>query len=431
MHTEYAATYRVYVYAYGVESGSLLMRELMDKPGWLPRGRVDRRAALVLLAVSIMAYLGVRGLTNPSMVDLVVYRWEGAAVAAGVDLYGPLNAPHDLRATYPPFAAMLFTGLIVPPYEVLRVATIFANIGLLLAVALLACRLVGVDVRRRGTVAILVTAVGIWAEPVFTTFRYGQINLALMALILWDFTRPAHARTRGLALGIAAGIKVTPGIFILYLLLTRRFREAAVAVGGFVATVGLGIAVLPEASRRFWTELVWQPDRVGRLENAANQSVRGLIVRITHTREPDKVWMLLIAAVAIAGLVVAVFAHRRLGDRWGLPVVAVTGLLMAPIAWTHHWVWCVPIAVLLWADARRLLYAVAVFWTFAVWYVPHVPFVELDFAPWQVALSAWYILFGLGFLAFAAWQARRAARPVAAVRAPRRPAEPAVGGRLG
>lgn len=386
-------------------------------PGW----------ALLFLAVSVVAYLGVRGLTKPSMVDLVVYRAEGAAVAAGIDLYGPLATPHDLPATYPPFAAMLFTVLILPPYEALRLTVIGLNIVLLFVVALLSCRLAGVDGRRRTTVAVVVTAVGIWAEPVFTTFRYGQINLLLLALVLADFTRPATARTRGVALGIAAGIKVTPGIFVLYLLLTRRFREAAVATGTFAVTVLTGVVALPDASRRFWGELVWDADRVGRLENAANQSVRGLVVRITHTREPDKAWFLLVAVVAVAGLACAVFAHRRLGDRWGLPVCAVTGLLMAPIAWTHHWVWCVPIAVLLWADARRALAAVAVFWTFAVWAVPHVAFVELDFAPWQTALSAWYILFGLGFLAFAAWQARRAARPVAAVSVPRRPAAP-VGG---
>ncbi|UGQ09382.1 glycosyltransferase 87 family protein [Yinghuangia sp. ASG 101] len=375
------------------------------------RLRAPVPAVVAGLAASVAVYLGVRALIHPSMVDLVVYRAEGAAVAAGVDLYGPLAAPHDLRATYPPFAAMLFTALIVPPYEVLRDVAIAANIALLFVAALLSCRLVGVDGRRRTTVAVAVTALGIWAEPVFTTFRYGQINMLLLVLILADFTRPPTARTRGLALGIAVGIKVTPGIFVLYLLLTRRFREAAVAVAAFLATVGVGFAALPDASRRFWTDLVMDPTRVGRLENAANQTVRGMAVRITHTRDTGTVWFVLIAVVAVAGMACAVFAYRRLGDRWGLPVCAVTGLLVAPIAWTHHWVWCIPIAVLLWVDARPALSAVAVFWTFAVWYVPHVPFVELHFAPWQTALSGWYVLFGLGFLVFAARQAWHAAPP--------------------
>ncbi|HSA50413.1 MAG TPA: glycosyltransferase 87 family protein [Yinghuangia sp.] len=388
------------------------------------RSGTPHPAAVGFLVISVAVYLLVRALTHPSMVDLVVYRAEGAAVAAGVDLYGPLATPHDLRATYPPFAAMLFTAFIVPPYELLRGVAVAGNIGLLFVAALLSCRLVGVDGRRRTTVAVVVTALGLWAEPVFTTFRYGQINMLLLVLVLADFARPPTARTRGVALGVATGIKVTPAIFVVYLLLTRRFREAAVATAAFAATVGVGFAALPDASRRFWGDLVFDPNRVGRLENAANQSVRGVIVRITHTREPDKVWFVLVAAVAVAGLACAVLAHRRLGDRWGLPVCAVTGLMMAPIAWSHHWVWCIPIAVLLWADVPRALVAVAVFWTFAVWYVPHVPFVELHFAPWQTALSAWYIVFGVGFLALAARQARRAG-PAVTPLAARTPGSPA------
>ncbi|WP_235052362.1 glycosyltransferase 87 family protein [Yinghuangia soli] len=365
--------------------------------------------ALAFLAASIAAYLAVRGLTKPSMVDLVVYRAEGQAVVDGRDLYGPLGTPHGLLATYPPFAAMLFAGLTVPPYEALRIGVIAANIALLLLVVVLSARLAGIAVRRRATVVAAATALCIWAEPVFTTFRYGQVNLLLLALILWDFGRPAGTRTKGVALGIAMGIKVTPGIFVVYLLLTRRFREAAAAVAAFAATVAVGALALPGSSRAFWFTHLSDPQRVGRLENAANQSVRGLVVRITHTREPDQLWYLLVAAVGVAGLAGAVLAYRALGDRWGLPACAVTGLLVSPIAWTHHWVWCVPIALLLWAEARRLLAAVAVFWTFAVWAVPHVPYVELDFAPWQTALSAWYILFGLGFLALAAAKARSAA----------------------
>lgn len=382
-------------------------------------------AALTFLVVSVAMYLMVRGLTRPSMVDLRVYRIEGAAVAGHADLYGPLPTPHGLLATYPPFAALLFTGLILPPYEALRVAVIALNIVLLLVVAALSCRLVGVDGRRRATVVVTATALGIWAEPVFTTFRYGQINLALLALVLWDFTRPPDARTRGLGIGLAAGLKVTPAIFIAYLLLTRRFRAAAVAAATFGATVAIGLAALPDASRRFWTELLFDSDRVGRPENAANQSIQGLVVRISHTRDFSHVWLLLVAVAAVGGMACAVFAYRRLGDRWGLPAVAVTGLIAAPIAWTHHWVWCVPIAVLLWADARRWLAAAAIFWTFAVWAVPHASSLELDFTPWQIALSAWYVLFGVGFLALAAHLAHRAGPTAPGTPTPARSQAPA------
>jgi hypothetical protein len=94
-----------------------------------------------------------------------------------------------------------------------------------------------------------------------------------------------------------------------------------------------------------------------------------------------------------------VFAYRELGDRWGLPACAVASLLAAPISWTHHWVWCVPIGLLLWREARGWAVTVVVFWTYAVWAVPHTSSRELSFSPWQIGLSMWYVAFGAVFLA--------------------------------
>jgi alpha-1,2-mannosyltransferase len=169
--------------------------------------------------------------------------------------------------------------------------------------------------------------------------------------------------------------------------------------------------VLPHAPWRFWTDLLYDTDRVGRPENAANQPVRGLIVRIAHTRDISPLWTLLSLAVLVAGLAIAVRAYRRVGDSWGLPACAVASLLAAPISWTHHWVWCVPIALLLWQEAGRGVVAVVVFWTFAVWAVPHTDSLELAFSAWQIGLSLWYVAFGVVFLALTSWATGRANRP--------------------
>jgi alpha-1,2-mannosyltransferase len=354
--------------------------------------------AIALLVASLGGYLVVRWLTKPSMIDLVVYRAEGSAVRAGTDLYGALPSVGDYNATYPPFAALLFVPLTLIPTTVMIWAAVAVNMGLLVLVSLLSCRLVGVDPRSRPNVALVVAAVAMWSEPVFTTFRYGQINLAVLALVLWDFTRPPAARTRGVALGVAAGIKVVPGIFIGYLLLTRRFRMAAVASATFAATVAVSAMLLPHAAWEYWSSLLFDTGRVGRPENAANQTIRGLIVRIDHTRDISALWTLLSLALLMIGVAIAVLAYRRLGDRWGLLACAIASLVAAPISWTHHWVWCVPIALLLWYEARRWLAAVLVFWTFAVWAVPHTDSLELAFSPWQISMSAWYVAFGLFFL---------------------------------
>lgn len=43
----------------------------------------------------------------------------------------------------------------------------------------------------------------------------------------------------------------------------------------------------------------------------------------------------------------------RTGDFWGVQVTALVSLLVSPISWSHHWVWCVPLLIGLAALARH------------------------------------------------------------------------------
>ena len=52
-------------------------------------------------------------------------------------------------------------------------------------------------------------------------------------------------RWQGLATGLAAGVKLTPLIFLAYLAITGRVRAAVTAAGTFVATVAAGFILLP------------------------------------------------------------------------------------------------------------------------------------------------------------------------------------------
>ncbi|MFL6111252.1 MAG: glycosyltransferase 87 family protein, partial [Catenulispora sp.] len=180
----------------------------------------DRRRLTVLLtafaAVSLVGYLAVRALAQPSMIDMVVYQAEGKAVLHGRDLYGdgvhiPTAGGNVLPATYPPFAALLFAAISWIPVGALKVLVTAANIVLLGVVAHLAARLVGGRLDRpsgaeRWALIAAIAAAGLWFEPVWTTLRYGQINLALCALILFDLTRPPTSRwPRGLGIGLATG----------------------------------------------------------------------------------------------------------------------------------------------------------------------------------------------------------------------------------
>jgi alpha-1,2-mannosyltransferase len=349
-------------------------------------------------------------ISHATLSDFKIYRIEGMAIRHGWGLYGHLPGVEGY-ATYPPFAAIVFVPASLLPLQLSSILMVLSIIAMLVWVAFISCRLAGASPERALKVGLLISAIGLWSEPVFKTLGYGQVNMLLIALVLWDFTRPAESRARGIGVGLAAGIKVTPGIFIVYLLLTRRWRFAATAFGTFAATLGLSSLIAPRDTWRYWTDYLFDPHRVGRLENAVNQTVRGMLVRMDHTRDTRPTELILVLVVLVAGLACATLAYRVLGDRWGLPAAAITGLLASPIAWSHHWVWYLPLLALIWFQARRwIVPTVLIFQSFAVWAIPHENSEELKLSRFQIAISNWYILFGLGFLVLTAVEIRRRSR---------------------
>ncbi|WHM41331.1 glycosyltransferase 87 family protein [Streptomyces sp. BPTC-684] len=325
------------------------------------------------------------------MADALVYRAEGAAVAHGSDLYGFTVTRWHLPATYPPFAAILFVPTAWLPVPVLKAAFAVGNALLLALLVRLSCRFARIAPRPAALLAA--TAAGLWLEPVFQTLLFGQINLALTCLVLWDLTRPPGSLGKGFGVGIAAGIKLTPALFLLYALLKGRRREAGTGAVAFAGTVLLGALVLPGASADFWTRRLFETDRVGKAWIVDNQSLQGLVARLLHTPAPGGVWVAVAAAVAGAGL----WTARRADDRWGVLVIALTALLVSPISWSHHWVWCVPLIAVLVAEGRvRTAVAVAtVFAARTLWLVPHEGDLDLQLHWWQQPLASPYPLLGL------------------------------------
>ncbi|MGW7004989.1 glycosyltransferase 87 family protein [Streptomyces sp. NPDC054933] len=370
-----------------------------------------------LLAVSLTVYAGLCLTMRFEMADAVVYRAEGLAAATGHGLYDLRVTEWNLPATYPPFAAILFVPTSWLPLDVLRLGATEVNVALLGLLAHLSFRFVGWPrrVELRPVAIIVAVALGVWIEPVFQTFVLGQVNLALACLVLWDLSRPDDARGKGLAIGIAAGIKLTPALFAVYLLLTGRVRAAALSAASFAGTVLIGWLVLPGATVDFWTRRVFETERVGKVWIVDNQSLQGLIARLLHTPDPGAWWTVPAALTAAAGLVIAVRAARRGLETWGVLCAAVTALLVSPISWTHHWVWCVPLIALLAAEARRVPWRWAVFAAVLVGFTARTMWIVHQPGPFVLHLSWWrqpfaspYPLMGLAFLALAAVRTRRA-----------------------
>jgi len=294
------------------------------------------------------------------MFDLGIYRDGGLIVRHAyhfrsgrpTPLYDWVSPGGGNPFTYPPFAAGIFAILSYLPLGVLQWAMTLASIAALVAVAWLTLTGSGLPRGRSAAgLALGVAAVALWTQPVQSNLSLGQVNVLLMVAIIADL-RPAADRRRwaGLATGIAAGIKLTPLIFILYLLVTRRYRQAAVAASAFAATIAMALAPLPGASVMYWDGGLFARANGSARANltfyfasAWNQSLRGALSRLLlHAQLATGPWLLAAAVTALAGLMAAAWLHGDGYPMLGVLTCALTGLLISPVSWLHHWVWVAP-----------------------------------------------------------------------------------------
>ena len=316
-----------------------------------------------MFAVALGAYV-VAAVHDPrhlwSMIDLQVYRWGGEMARQHRNVYD-LKFGGFLSFTYTPLAVLAFDLMSHLSLGVLRFVMTGASLAALVGALWVAFGLAGLDgATQRGTRAGLTfgtAGVVLGLEPVAQTLSFGQINLLLMALVLVDLAQPDGRRWKGAGVGLAAAIKLTPAIFVGYLLLTRRLRAAAVAGATFAAAVALGFLALPAPSRRFWFGgLFLNSERVGGVAYAGNQSVNGTLVRLLGgVSQARPAWFAAVLVIGGGGLLLAAWASRRGEELLGIATCALTALLVSPISWSHHWVWVVllvPCGIRLLRDPR-------------------------------------------------------------------------------
>jgi alpha-1,2-mannosyltransferase len=288
-----------------------------------------------------------------AMRDLTVYR-AGGLITRHISPPGNLVHPVSLYSwhgkyhvsfTYAPIAAIVFAGGSLLSWLALRwVMTVLSLAALLLSVWLTFGALGYPSRRVRAGATLLVAAAALATEPIQQNLALGQINLLLMLLVVADLTLPRTRWWTGAGIGLAAGIKLVPLIFIPYLVLTGRFRQAAVALGTFAATIGLGYAVLPGASARYWWDgLFLNANRITFLGTRGNQSLRGMVTRfIGSVNGSGGAWLAVAVTVAVVGLAAAAALDRAGHPVPGMLACALTGLLVSPLTWDHHWVWVAP-----------------------------------------------------------------------------------------
>jgi alpha-1,2-mannosyltransferase len=320
-------------------------------------------ALAVLLAVIERSRLATTPFTTT---DLHVYWLSGRAVRTGHDPYRYWLSTVHISLVYPPFAGLLFVPLSLLSLATLRIVWFT---GIFAALELIVWWATGWVGLRAGWARLLLSFVAAAALPYFDPVREelwaGQINVFLTLLIMADLIRPDGARGRGAWIGVATGIKLVPGLFLVYFLLTRRIREAAVGAAVFALTVLAGFVTIPGPAWRYWTDYAWDANRVFPLPYISlNQSLRGSVARLLHRNDVTAWWAPVAVLVVAAGLAVCVALHRRGLDREGAMLCGVVALLVSPITWAYHWVWLVPVLVVLAAGTWR---ARAVPWAAALW----------------------------------------------------------------
>ncbi|GGV20344.1 hypothetical protein GCM10010182_47800 [Actinomadura cremea] len=376
-----------------------------------------KRLAYTALTIELIA-VAVFAAAYDSL-DFRIYMLGGEALTDGASLYLDQHAEHWFTNT--PFAALLFAPLSALPLTVTRVAWQLASVAAFAYACTVTLELAG---RRPSRPVVAATvAAGLVLAPMWHSLYQGQINLFLLALIMFDVKRAAERKTIGIGIGIATAIKLTPGIFILLLIATRRTKSAAVAGTAFAACTLAAWAVAPDASRTYWTHTFLDTSRVG-APYISNQSPYGAAIRILNGAEHVDGWYTFVPfVIALGGLALAVAWVRR-GD-WlaAVAVTGTTGLLVSPISWAHHWVWIVPALAVLVRNGHRVpaACAYAVFAVAPMWFTPRDggPDEYGFHGPTTLVANA-FLLSALAFLAYACARLR-SSPPAPPVEKPRVP----------
>ncbi|HEU5485094.1 MAG TPA: glycosyltransferase family 87 protein [Microlunatus sp.] len=386
--------------------------------------RVGRGALICLLPVLMALDVGAStfpgGTTipwHPVMVDLDVYRLAGQVLLQGGDFY---SLPGPLQFLYPPAAALLAVPLALLPLAGVQIGWTVA--GALMIVAVL---------HRWGQsgwqLSLWSTAVVYAVLPVSQTLAFGQLGILLVALVALDLApgpRVLPGRRllpMGVLTGVAAALKLTPMIFVLYLLAVRRWRTALVTTISAGALTVLAAIILPGASLDFWVRLAHGDTGLGHsLIYYTNQSVYADFVRAFRLAPAGAALGLLASAAVVAlGIWAAAVWHRAGEIRFAVALCGVASLLASPVSWLHHFVWVVPLAFSLVELLRRKppilpTWLIVLGWLFVGWVVvspyrrlPNGADLELAWTPGQHVLASVTAVLGIVLLVAAALVGRR------------------------
>jgi alpha-1,2-mannosyltransferase len=332
-----------------------------------PEPSITRRIGIAPLVVLVAIWVVAIArdwvtLARFAFEDLTHFRQGGQFVRDGLSPYSAafVTTGNHLPYIYPPVWALVFAPLSLVPaplFEALWTATSLVALWVLVAISLR--RLIGAEPGGRRRRAAIVTGAAVLAlalGPVAEVLYFGQIGLFVVLACVTDAVILAErsSRFRGVLVGVATAVKLTPALIVVHWLVTRQWRAAAVSMATTLACWGVSAVLLPGefASYFFGGVMSGIPDAVGP-ERVSNQSLFGLLTRFLHELPPSALYLPLAIGVAVVGLWLARRAHDRGDLLAAISIVGLTSVLVAPMSWQHHAVWVIPAIGAVIGDGRH------------------------------------------------------------------------------
>jgi len=324
----------------------------LERP--LPRLRL----IAVFFGVVILLLLFVVGMKIRTMVpgnalywmnDFDMFSKGGRAVLDKSPLYGYITSyGYHFPAT--PFAALWCVPFALMPILLGQVVWFTLSLCALAGCCWICFRMMGVVSGKACTLAAVVAACcAMVLDPVLDNQFFGQINIFVMLLVLLDVAPGLPRRLRGVFTGIAAGVILTPLLFIMFYLVARKVRMAFKAGIAFVATIVLGSIVVPGSFSSYWIKAeFFRAPISGMSDTDVMHSLEGFFARTLGTpAHLPTVGYVFAALVAVFGLIQATMAYRKGHLLLGVILIGNTTLLVSPVTWMATMVWIVP--TLVWA----------------------------------------------------------------------------------
>lgn len=335
-------------------TGVLNAREIRSPWLWpvsAPR-LLSRAMPIAIVAGLATLYFKVVSITVPPHQDFDAYLEAARAAARHQSVYGTFlqysgidAARRPLAFIYPPIFAALTAPLARLPAGMAWWSWLLLMQAALAISGLLILR----HMRASRSVVVWVIAVTLSFNPLWWDTITGQVNLLLLLLVTLGVLGVIRGNSRAsLLIGVAAALKLTPGLLLIWLLLEGRVRAALWMVAGFAAITVLAAILFPADSWIYVHTVL--PALSHGSPNPANQSLAAVLDRLAGLASPGFARYLsdqgAIIAIALTLLCAGWWASHRSAPMEPLARAATFLPLLpmvSPVTWAHHLVILLPL----------------------------------------------------------------------------------------